>query len=230
MVVHRADRPQQRRLHVLREQRVDARGVPRGREIQRVHEAAGREAGAADVRGHAAAALQRGDPRVQGADGAGVRLLFRLHGEGRVSGVGLARVIARVAFGSAVAVAVELQRAGVAQNQSAAQGRPGQDGADHARRERGDHHGEDAAAAVVPIHREVAAVQAGQVARLHVAPVGLRLGVGVVGELQHGAAEEHAGAQRAPRNQAADLRWRHVVPNKGLAFCRKYLESLWVRV
>ena len=47
-----------------------------------------------------------------------------------------------------------------------------------------------------------------------VAPVGLRLGVGV-GELQHGAAEEHAGAQRAPRNQAADLRWRHVVPNEG---------------
>ena len=77
------------------------------------------------------------------------------------------------------------------------------------------YHGEDAAAAVVPIHREVAAVQAAQVARLHVAPVGLRLGVGVAGELQHGAAEEHAGAQRAPRKQAADLRWRHVVPNEG---------------
>ena len=99
------------------------------------------------------------------ADGAGVRLLFRLHGEGRVSGVGLGLgVIAQVAFGGAVAVAVELQRAGIAQNQSAAQGRPGQDGADHARRERGDHHRQDAAAAVVPIHPEVAAVQAAQVA------------------------------------------------------------------
>ena len=90
VIVHRADRPQYRGLRVLREQGIHSRGVPGRREVERAHEAAGREAGAADVCGHPAAALQRGDSRVQGSDGAGVRLLLRLHGEGRVGCVGLA--------------------------------------------------------------------------------------------------------------------------------------------
>ena len=56
--------------------------------------------------GTPAAALQRGDSRVQGSDGTGVRLLLRLHGEGRVGCIGLALgVVPSVALGLAVGVA-----------------------------------------------------------------------------------------------------------------------------
>ena len=54
VVVHRADGPQQGRLHILGEEHVHARGVARGGEVQGVHSAAGREAGAGDVCGHPA--------------------------------------------------------------------------------------------------------------------------------------------------------------------------------
>ena len=48
-IVHRTDGPQQGRLHILSEERIHSRGVARGGEIQGVHGAAGREAGAGYV-------------------------------------------------------------------------------------------------------------------------------------------------------------------------------------
>ena len=63
VIVHRADGPQYRGLHVLREQSIHSRSVPGRREVERAHEAAGREAGAADVCGHPAAAFS-GEGRV----------------------------------------------------------------------------------------------------------------------------------------------------------------------
>ena len=60
--------------------------------------------------------------------------------------------------------------------------------ADHARPQGGDDHGEDAASAVVAIHREVPRIQAGQVAGLDVTAICLRSGVGIAGQLQRSAA------------------------------------------
>ena len=54
VIVHRTDGPQQGRLHILSEERIHSRGVARGGEVQSVHGAAGREAGAGDVCGHPA--------------------------------------------------------------------------------------------------------------------------------------------------------------------------------
>ena len=84
------------------------------------------------------------------------------------------RVIPAVTFALVVAIAIQLQRAGVAQNQGAAQRRSGQDRADHSGRERGDERGENAAAAVVAVHWEIAAVQACKVVGLDVATVSFR--------------------------------------------------------
>ena len=123
------------------------------------------------------------------------------------------RVIPAVTF--ALAVAIQLQRAGVAQNQGAAQRRSGQDRADHSGRKRGDDHGENAAAAVVAVHWEIAAVQARKVVGLDVASVGFRFGVCVAGELEHSAAEEHIAAQGASWHEAADLWGCHVVSDQG---------------
>ena len=60
--------PDDGRLHVRGEQRVRASNVACGGEVQGVDEA-GREAIAADVAGHAAAAFERRDPGVDGLEG-----------------------------------------------------------------------------------------------------------------------------------------------------------------
>ena len=64
-----ADGPENGRLDVRGEDGVGPGGVAGGREVEGLDKAAGREAVAADVAGHAAAAFERRDPGVDGLDG-----------------------------------------------------------------------------------------------------------------------------------------------------------------
>ena len=116
VVVHRADGPQQGRLHVLGEEGVHSRGVARGGEVQGVHGAAGHGRGA-------------GVPD-DGEDLAGARVGIHYQvapvQSGRVAG---AAQVAPVGLGLRVSIAAELGD-GAGEQVAPDQGRPGQDAPD----------------------------------------------------------------------------------------------------
>ena len=98
---------------------VGAGGVAGGREVQGLDKAAGREAVAADVAGHAAAAFERRDPGVDGLDSGEVVVGGDFDADGRE---GRVRLGLTVRFRLGPAVAVQLQGGGVAEDEGAAQG------------------------------------------------------------------------------------------------------------
>ena len=116
------------------------------------------------------------------------------------------------ALGLRVAVAGQLHRGGVPEDQVGPQWCLREERPDHAWREVVQNHRDDASPAGVPVDHVVTGVQRRVVGE--VPPVGLALGVAVAGELHRGGvAEDQVGSQGRLGQQRPDHSWGEIVQN-----------------
>ena len=199
---------------------LDLEVAGRALQLGRLHEGGGGEAVDRQIGGggDAAAVLQGGDAAVDGADvrlqGAHAAVDGRDRASERVEGGH--QGVAAVALRLAPAVRLDLDDAEVAQDPPPGEGRPEEQAADELGRELLLDEVEEAVAlghrgvpSKVPrVGREAAAAQ--------VPPVGLRLGIGVAGELERGVREDGGGRQGRPGQEGLDHERGHVGAHQGL--------------
>ena len=200
---------------------LDLEVAGRALQLGRLHEGGGGEAVDRQIGGggDAPAVLQGGDAAVDGADvrlqGAHAAVDGRDRASERVEGGH--QGVAAVALGLAPAVRLDLDDAAVAQDGPPGEGRPEEQASYEAGHELLLDEVEEAVAlGHRGVPHKVPGVERREVAVAQVPPVGLRLGVGVAGELERGFREDGVGRQGRPGQEGLDHGGSDVGAHQGL--------------